>query len=100
MTQNITDSIICNQCGFIGQASSGSAKTFVVFMILLCSSAYFLPMVIVALAYMAWMISLPAKKTCPKCKSADLSPYQAKSETQAPSENMIKDLNEQTSSNK
>ena len=64
--------IHCNECQFEGQARTNSSNIFLIFFALLCTSVFFLPLIIVALVYMAIAITRPAKKSCPSCKSSDI----------------------------
>ncbi|MDX1810978.1 MAG: hypothetical protein R3240_03465 [Gammaproteobacteria bacterium] len=74
MNQTSTNNYIrCNSCNYQGSAKTNSGTAFILFFILLCSSVFFLPMIVVALAYMGWIITKPAKKTCPVCKSDDVT---------------------------
>lgn len=65
--------IHCNQCSYEGPGKTNSTKAFVIFMIILAGSAYFLPLIIAALAYMGWLIAQPSKYKCPKCDTEDVS---------------------------
>jgi len=71
---NANYGIHCNSCHFEGQGQTNSAKTFMIFMAMICASAYFLPLIIAALAYMVWIIARPADRKCPKCGSKDFTP--------------------------
>lgn len=64
--------IHCNQCQYEGHPRTNSSNIFLIFFLLLCSSIFFLPMIIVALVYMAVAITRPAIKSCPECKSTDI----------------------------
>ena len=64
--------IHCNSCNYEGPAKTNSSTQFILFFILLCSSVFFLPLIIVALIYMGYIIARPAQKTCPQCKSTDV----------------------------
>lgn len=70
--------IHCNECDFEGQAHTNSSTIFIIFFVLLCSSVLFLPLIVVALVYMAVAISRPAKKSCPQCKSTDIIDFESK----------------------
>lgn len=69
-----TSLIHCNNCHFEGKVHASGAKQFLIFMLLLVSSAYFLPMIVAALAYMVFILAQSPKRMCPKCKSTDLTP--------------------------
>jgi len=71
--------IHCNECQFEGQARTNSSNIFLIFFALLCTSVFFLPLIIVALVYMAVAISRPAKKSCPSCKSTNIIDLELKS---------------------
>jgi len=64
--------IHCNSCSYEGPAKTNSSTAFIIFFILLCSSVFFLPLIIVALIYMGIIVAKPAKKSCPECKSQDV----------------------------
>ena len=64
--------IHCNKCEYEGYPRTNSSNIFLIFFLLLCTSVFFLPLIIVALIYMAVAISRPATKSCPKCKSTDI----------------------------
>ena len=73
MSQPIRNNgIHCNNCNYEGPAKTNSTLTFVIFFILLCTSVFYLPLIIVALIFMGIAVAKPAKKTCPECKSADV----------------------------
>ena len=72
----IVNGIKCKDCGFQGEAKTNSSQLFLIFVALVFLSAFFLPLIIVALAYLVWIISKPAKKTCPQCKSAKIEQIQ------------------------
>ena len=65
--------IHCNDCHFEGKVHASGSKQFFIFMLMLFSSAYFLPMIVVALAYMVYILAQSPKRMCPKCKSTNLS---------------------------
>ncbi len=69
--RNIND-IHCNDCQYEGPAKTNSANSFIIFFIMLCSSVVLLPMIVVALGFMAWIIATPAKLSCPQCKSKNI----------------------------
>jgi hypothetical protein len=74
MEKQLDQSIVhCNDCQFEGKVHASGAKQFGIFMLILFSSAYFLPMIIVALAYMVYILSQSPKRMCPKCKSTNLT---------------------------
>ncbi len=64
--------IHCNNCNYEGTAKTNSATLFLIFLVLLCASVFFLPLIIGALVFMAYIITKPAKKHCPECKSSDV----------------------------
>lgn len=64
--------IHCNECQFEGPGRTNSSNIFLIFFVLLCTSVFFLPLIVVALVYMAYAITRPAKKSCPSCKSNDI----------------------------
>lgn len=64
--------IHCNNCEYEGQPHTNSSTIFLIFFLLLCTSVFFLPLIIVALIYMAIAISKPAQKSCPECKSSNI----------------------------
>ncbi len=64
--------IHCNSCNYEGIAKTNSSTLFLIFFVLLCSSVFLLPLIIVALVFMGYIVSRPAKKTCPECKSSDV----------------------------
>jgi predicted RNA-binding Zn-ribbon protein involved in translation (DUF1610 family) len=65
--------IRCNKCQYIGPGKSNSTMLFGILLALFIASAYFLPAVIIALIYMAWIMSQPAKFSCPQCKTRDVT---------------------------
>jgi len=67
-----TDYIHCNSCDYEGVGATNSQNTFLIFFLLLCTSVFFLPLIIVALVYMGWFVAKPVQKHCPKCKSKDV----------------------------
>jgi len=71
--------IHCNECQFEGPAKTNSSNIFLIFFALLCLSIFFLPLIIVALIYMAIAIAKPAKKSCPTCKSTNIIDLELKS---------------------
>ena len=74
MEKQLDQSIVhCNDCQFEGKVHASGAKQFGIFMLILFSSAYFLPMIIAALAYMVYILSQSPKRMCPKCKSTNLT---------------------------
>ena len=73
-TANSNYGIHCNSCDYEGQGKTNSSTTFMIFLAMICASAYFLPLIIAALAYMAWIIARPAQRKCPKCGSQDYTP--------------------------
>jgi len=64
--------IHCNNCNYEGAAKTNSSTLFLIFFVLLCASVFFLPLIILALVYMGYIVSKPAKKSCPDCKSKDI----------------------------
>jgi len=62
----------CNNCHYEGAAKTNSSTLFLIFFVLLCTSVFYLPLIIVALVYMGYVVAKPAKKSCPQCKSADV----------------------------
>ncbi|MDH5300740.1 MAG: hypothetical protein OEW58_05190 [Gammaproteobacteria bacterium] len=83
MSQPQDKSLIhCNNCHFEGKVHASGAKQFALFMLMLAASAYFLPMIVVALAYMIFILSQSPKRMCPKCKSTNLTPISALSATE------------------
>ncbi len=68
--------IHCNNCGYEGPPKTNSGTAFIIFFVMLCSSIIFLPMIVVALVYMAWVIMKPPRKSCPQCKSNDVVPLE------------------------
>ena len=62
--------IKCADCGYQGTYKSNSSLLFLVFVAIVFLSAFFLPLIIVALAYLVWILSKPNKKSCPQCKSS------------------------------
>ncbi|MDH5546569.1 MAG: hypothetical protein OEZ43_13320 [Gammaproteobacteria bacterium] len=64
--------IQCKDCGFQGEARSNSSQLFLIFIAMILLSAFFLPLIILALAYLVWIISKPSKKSCPQCKSHNI----------------------------
>ncbi len=66
--------IHCNSCHYEGPGKTNSSTAFIIFMVILCASAYFLPFIIVALVYMGWLIARPVKYKCPKCNSENCIP--------------------------
>jgi len=73
MSQSVgNNGIRCNNCNYEGPAKTNSSTQFIIFFILLCSSVFLLPLIIVALVYMGFIVARPAKKTCPDCKSTDV----------------------------
>lgn len=68
----VSNEIHCNNCNYEGRGKSNSSLTFLVLVVIFCSSVVFLPMIIVALAYMVWIISRPVSYVCPECKSKDV----------------------------
>ena len=74
--------IHCNDCEYEGHAKTNSSTIFLIFLGLLCTSVFFLPLIILALVYMAIAIAKPAKKSCPNCKSHNIVDLEEKS-TQA-----------------
>jgi len=73
MNQTTTnEGIRCKECNYEGAPKTNSGNAFILFFIMLCSSVFFLPMIVVALAYMGWIITKPAKKSCPQCKSSNI----------------------------
>lgn len=64
--------IHCNDCQYEGHAHTNSSTIFLIFFLILCTSVFFLPLIILALIYMAIAISKPAKKSCPECKSSNI----------------------------
>jgi len=71
--------IHCNDCEYEGNARTNSSTIFLIFFGLLCTSVFFLPLIIVALVYMGFAIARPAKKSCPNCKSENIIELDAKS---------------------
>jgi len=69
-----TNLIHCNSCEYEGVRKSDSAAMFMILMGMFVLCLIFIPMIIVALCYMGWMLTKPAKFKCPKCKSSDISP--------------------------
>ncbi len=64
--------IRCNDCQYEGHPRTNSSTIFLIFFLLLCTSIFFLPLIIVALIYMAIAIAKPAQKSCPECKSTNI----------------------------
>lgn len=62
----------CNKCGHDGKSRVSGAGAFILMIVMLCLSAWFLPLVVIALAFMVWMLTKPAKRYCTACKSTDL----------------------------
>jgi len=74
MTKEIDNTLIhCNKCGFQGKGSVSGAGAFIAMIAMLMASAFFLPLIIAALAFMVWMITQPSSRRCPECKSRDVS---------------------------
>ena len=71
--QSISDLYRCDNCDYHGLSRVTGASAFMAMIGLLILSAWFLPLIIVALGFMVWMISKPAKRYCPKCKSSQLT---------------------------
>lgn len=65
----VSKELKCTDCGFQGPVKTNNSLTFLIFVALICLSAYFLPLIVVALAYLVWILSRPASTPCPKCKS-------------------------------
>jgi hypothetical protein len=65
--------IKCLDCGFEAPYKSNNAMLFLIFIAMIFLSAYFLPLIIVALAYLVWIMSKPSQKVCPKCKSENVT---------------------------
>ena len=80
--------IHCNDCEYEGHARTNSSTIFLIFFGLLCTSVFFLPLIIVALVYMGFAIARPAKKSCPTCKSENIIELDAKS-TQTQNEDVV-----------
>lgn len=75
MNQGNSDyGIHCNSCNYEGPGKTNSGTSFLIFMVILCASVLFLPLIIVALAYMGWLIVKPAQRSCPNCNSKDYTP--------------------------
>ncbi|MDH5377514.1 MAG: hypothetical protein OEX00_04250 [Gammaproteobacteria bacterium] len=73
MTQEVDNTLIhCNKCGFEGKGKVSGAGAFIFMIVLLMASAYFLPLIVIALGFMVWIISQPSKRSCPSCKSSDV----------------------------
>ena len=64
--------IKCADCGYQGAFKSNNSLLFLIFVGIVFLSAYFLPLIIVALAYLVWILSKPNQKTCPECKSLNV----------------------------
>lgn len=71
--QQISDLFRCDDCGYHGPSRVTGAMAFMFMIGLLIGSAWFLPLIIVALGFMAWIITKPAKRYCPSCKSSSLT---------------------------
>lgn len=69
----VSNEIHCNSCGYEGRGKSNSTLAFLVLVVIFCTSVVFLPMIIVALAYMVWILSKPVSYACPQCKSKDVA---------------------------
>lgn len=65
--------IRCNKCQYTGPGKSNSTALFGILLVLFLASAYFLPLIVVALVYMAWIMAQPAKFSCPQCKTRDVA---------------------------
>ncbi len=63
----------CNSCQYEGKAKVSGAGAFAILIGIFIVSLLFLPLIIVALIYMASMIQQPATRSCPTCKSKDLT---------------------------
>lgn len=61
--------IQCKDCGYQGPAKTNNSTMFLIFVGLVFLSAFFLPLIIVSLAYLVWILSRPNTKSCPQCKS-------------------------------
>ncbi len=64
--------IRCNNCHYEGKVHASGTKQFAIFFSMLLLSAFFLPLIIAALAYMIWILAQAPKRLCPQCKSTDL----------------------------
>jgi len=64
--------IKCADCGYQGTYKSNSSLLFLIFVAMVFFSAFFLPLIIVALAYLVWILSKPPARTCPQCKSSNV----------------------------
>ena len=69
----LVDGIHCNGCGYEGRAKSNNSAMFLVFLAMIFLSAFFLPIIVLALAYLVWIITQPPKKKCPECKSSNVN---------------------------
>ena len=72
--QELTDLYRCEDCGYHGKSRVTGVAAFMTMIGMLIMSAWFLPMIIVALGFMIWIISKPAKRYCPGCKSSNMTP--------------------------
>ncbi|MDH3326148.1 MAG: hypothetical protein OEM38_05445 [Gammaproteobacteria bacterium] len=73
MSQSASNNgIHCNSCDYEGAAKTNSSTMFLIFFVLLCSSVFFLPLIVISLIFMGIIVAKPAKKSCPACKSADV----------------------------
>jgi len=73
MNQEIDPNFIhCHDCQYEGKNKGTAAKEFIIFGVILLFSPIFLPLIIVALAYLVWIISKPIKHICPACNSANV----------------------------
>lgn len=71
-TQGESEYFRCEDCGYHGPSRVSGAAAFMVMIGMLILSAWFLPFIILALGFMIWIISKPAKRYCPGCKSGNL----------------------------
>ena len=73
--------IRCKQCQYEGKVHASGAKQFAIFFAMLVLSAFFLPLIIAALAYMVWILAQSPKRLCPQCKSTDIETHPRKVES-------------------